>query len=95
MMPQRFHLKLKGAPTMPNETNKDEKRFTLNYEPGPLATGMKKMVDLLYSADDLTMDDFNAELHIFTKKDIFKIPVKGSVIKDEDWIRQNDFSMEK
>jgi len=34
-------------------------------------------------------------LHIFTKKDIFKIPVKGSVIRDEDWIRQNDFSMEK
>lgn len=53
------------------------------------------MVDLLYSADDLTMDDFSAELQIFTKKDIFKIPVKGSVIKDEDWIRQNDYSMEK
>lgn len=51
---------------------------------------MKKMVDLLYSADDLTMDDFSAELQIFTKKDIYKIPVKGSVIKDEDWIRQND-----
>jgi len=29
MMPQRFHLKLKASPTMPGETNKDEKRFTL------------------------------------------------------------------
>ena len=45
MMPQRFNLKLKGSPTMPDETNKDEKWFPLNYEPGPLATGMKKMVD--------------------------------------------------
>ena len=45
MMPQRFNLKLKGSPTMPDETNKDEKWFPLNYEPGPLATGMKKMVE--------------------------------------------------
>jgi len=55
---------------------------------------MKKLVDVVWSADTL-QEGVQGELQVFSKKDIFRLQIKGSVITDEDWITQNDKNMEK
>lgn len=55
---------------------------------------MKKLVDIVFNADDIN-ENFSGELQLFSKKDIFKLPLKGTVINDEDWIKLNDKNMEK
>jgi len=54
---------------------------------------MKMLVDLVVEAQEEM--EFVGELQVYTKKDIFRLPIKGLIIGDEEWIKLNDESMDR